>query len=297
MVSTANGYHDVGVVARRRVEALVPPARGATRARESSCGVVVNRDAEQAVIEELLEAAATGRGQAVVIRGTAGIGKTTLLRVLEDRAAAMRMRVLRCTRGPARVRLSVGWGTASVEPLVRGDRFGDTGVGTEPELDPAPCEGASLMAALHRLYWRSVELAEACPLVLTIDDAHWLDELSLRWLAYMVSRVEHESILLAVAGRAGGLEDNANVWSAILSGSRIVDLGPLGDADSEQLLTLLLGHEPDPSLSAECCRETAGNPFLLTEVARAVRARDATPDGTAAVGFSGEDERSRRMSR
>jgi hypothetical protein len=51
------------------------------------------------------------------------------------------------------------------------------------EPDPAPAAPEAVHAALHGLYWLAAELAASHPLLLTIDDAHWADPPSLRWLA------------------------------------------------------------------------------------------------------------------
>ena len=37
---------------------------------------------------------------------------------------------------------------------------------------------------LHGLYWLVVNLAAGRPVLLAVDDAHWADEASLRWLAW-----------------------------------------------------------------------------------------------------------------
>ena len=248
---------------------------------------VVDRDVERAVIEELLHDAVAGRGQSLVIRGPAGIGKTTLLRLLEERGTGLGMRILR-TRGDP-LEGDFPWnGVRRLFERMAGERGAggvmprDAGV-----LDPAPRDGASLMSALHHLYWRCVELAEDRPLILAIDDAHWLDELSLRWLAYMMSRIEDEPILLAAAVRGGGLALAEDSWSAVLSRSAILDVGPLAETDSGRLLARALGREPDPSFTAECQREAAGNPFLLTELAGIARALGVSPDQNGVDALSG----------
>ncbi len=53
-------------------------------------------------------------------------------------------------------------------------------------------------AVLHGLYWLTAGLG---PLTLVVDDAHWLDRPSLRWLAYMVNRVADLPLTLVVAAR------------------------------------------------------------------------------------------------
>ncbi|MDQ3764896.1 MAG: hypothetical protein M3460_26295 [Actinomycetota bacterium] len=45
-------------------------------------------------------------------------------------------------------------------------------------------------AALHGLYWLTANLCTRSPLMLIVDDLHWSDAPSLRFLAYLLSRLE-----------------------------------------------------------------------------------------------------------
>src|SRR5262249_12838667 len=56
---------------------------------------------------------------------------------------------------------------------------------------PAPDRS---FAVLHGLYWLACNLASSKPVLLVVDDAHWADEPSLRWLAYLATRLEGLSI-------------------------------------------------------------------------------------------------------
>jgi predicted ATPase len=54
---------------------------------------------------------------------------------------------------------------------------------------------------LHGLYWFCVNLASQSPLLIAVDDVHWADASSLRWLAYLGRRLDGLSVLLALAAR------------------------------------------------------------------------------------------------
>ena len=56
-------------------------------------------------------------------------------------------------------------------------------------------------AVLHGLYWLCANLAAERPLVVTVDDAHWADAPSLRFLAFLLPRLEELSVALVVATR------------------------------------------------------------------------------------------------
>ncbi len=57
-------------------------------------------------------------------------------------------------------------------------------------------------AILHGLYWLALNLAERKPLLLSVDDLHWCDRPSLRFLAYLVRRLEGVPILVAATIRS-----------------------------------------------------------------------------------------------
>ena len=56
-------------------------------------------------------------------------------------------------------------------------------------------------AVLHGLYWLTINLADSGPLLIAVDDAHWADEPSLRWLAYVAPRLEGAAVAVLVALR------------------------------------------------------------------------------------------------
>jgi hypothetical protein len=63
-----------------------------------------------------------------------------------------------------------------------------------PGVDPS-------FAILHGLYWLCANLAAAGPLFVVVDDAHWGDAPSLRFLAFLLTRLEELNVALAVATR------------------------------------------------------------------------------------------------
>ena len=63
----------------------------------------------------------------------------------------------------------------------------------------------ALSPALHGLYWLTANLSERHPVFLAVDDAHWADPASMRYLQYLASRLSDVPVLLAVAIRSGDL--------------------------------------------------------------------------------------------
>jgi hypothetical protein len=77
---------------------------------------------------------------------------------------------------------------------------------------PAPAAVVPLGAdptpgAVHALFRVVARLAETGPVLVSVDDAHWADEASLRWLVYLARRVERLPVVVAVARRLGEPSD------------------------------------------------------------------------------------------
>ena len=152
------------------------------------------------------------RAASLLIEGSAGIGKTRLL------AEAGRLR----HRGRGAGAVAPGaasWSGRSASATVR-QLF-------EPSLvDPAARDallaGAAAgarggvrrrsattlrptgsFAVLHGLYWLTVNLAADGPLLLAVDDVQWCDRASLRFLAYLVKRLEGLPVLVVMTVRTG----------------------------------------------------------------------------------------------
>ena len=71
-----------------------------------------------------------------------------------------------------------------------------------PAADGPPSSGVDpSFAILHGLYWLCANLAAAGPLCLVVDDAHWADAPSLRYLAFLLTRLEELDVALVVATR------------------------------------------------------------------------------------------------
>ncbi|HEY6597355.1 MAG TPA: hypothetical protein VI011_25115 [Asanoa sp.] len=61
---------------------------------------------------------------------------------------------------------------------------------------------ATEMGTLHGLYWLTANLCER-PAMLVVDDLHWADAASLRFLVHLANRLDGLPLLVAAAARAG----------------------------------------------------------------------------------------------
>ena len=116
---------------------------------------------------------------------------------------------------------------------------------------------------MHGLYWACANLASRGPLLLLVDDLHWADEASLRFLAYLARRVDELPVALVTTARPP-YDDPA--LAALTIAPEVVPLepSPLSEQAVGQLARAILGTTPDPGFAAACHRATGGNPFLCT---------------------------------
>jgi DNA-binding CsgD family transcriptional regulator len=133
---------------------------------------------------------------------------------------------------------------------------------------------------IHGLYWLTVNLAESGPLAILIDDVHWSDELSLRFLIYLAERLADIPVALIAVVRSGdaGAESQlmGHLWAAVSSPPICPD--PLSEGAVQALLASTCpGIDVDASVTQAVMRETGGNPFLLMAVADEMRENRYSP--------------------
>ena len=145
--------------------------------------------------------------------------------------------------------------------------------------EAGPVEDDVRYAAMHGLYWLVANLAARQPLVLAVDDAHWADAPSLRWLAHLAARVEHLPVALLLAVRDG--PDEPELLGELRAAGTRIRLGPLGPDATAALVRRRLGAAPgdgvsgaDAQLGRDWHASTGGNPFLLEALATALRDGD-----------------------
>lgn len=220
--------------------------------------MLLGRDAEQQQLDLLLQHAQAGISEVLVLRGDPGIGKTALL----DYAAALAasMRVLRVTGIEAEMELAFAGLYSLLHPLA-----GHLAALPEPQ-------AAALRAALGLGYGAAVPerlavaagthgllttAAEDGPLLLLVDDLHWLDPASREALMFALRRLGSDAIACVLTLRPG---------TPVPVGLPCRDLVGLGREAAGQLVEAVAGIVPAPAVARRLHAETGGNPLALTEL-------------------------------
>ena len=176
-------------------------------------GGLLERGRELESIAALLAGCVAGEGGVLLIEGPAGIGKTMLLGSARASAGDAGIGVLAARGGElerefahAVVRQLFEPALAAVGERERGELFaGAAGlaapvVGSDPSAAPA-LVGEQAFAVVHGLYWLTANLARRGPVLLVVDDAHWCDRPSLRFVLYLARRLEGLPVAIVLATR------------------------------------------------------------------------------------------------
>ena len=235
------------------------------------------------------DAVAGGEGRAVVVEGPAGIGKTALLEAARTLVRAAGLRTLTARGTELERAFAFGVVGQLLEPAVTDSDSADFEGSARyaaalldvplPEPAPLPLGPEGAFVALHGLYRLSTRLARRRPLALLIDDAHWADAASLRFLAYLGNRLGRVPILLVVAARPVG-EPGVAAVADMLPAPAVLRPATLSDDASAELVRAAVPNAV-AALCQACHALTGGNPFFLCELAGALR--DAGADRAADV--------------
>jgi DNA-binding CsgD family transcriptional regulator len=271
--------------------------------RGSFGDVLLEREAELAELGRLLSRAGSGRGELLLIEGPAGIGKTRLLEEAREAAQRLGFRVLTARGGELEGDLSFGVVRQLLEQAVmrasRRERLrlleGAARL-AEPVLAPPGSAGAGLQTedrALHGLFWLAANLAEQAPLFLAVDDVHWADAPSMRFLLYLARRLEGLRIAVALTVRTGEVTPQPQLVQALIFHARppVLRPKPLSPRAVDALVRVGLRAEADAGLAGAVHEATSGNPFLVVELLNQLQAtyRDVADIDPETLGRLGSD--------
>jgi DNA-binding CsgD family transcriptional regulator len=250
------------------------PAAADSEALPAEVGLL-ERDDELQQLCAIVERLDHGVGAMVLIQGSAGTGKTTLLDAVAGTSGGT-VQVLRAWGHELEKGLAFGVVRQLFESLLnrdgeaeRGGVFEGAAALARPVLFGAPREVGDhdgRFAAQHGLYWLCANLATRRPIVLLIDDAHWADAPSIGWLSYLAHRVDSLAVALVVAARPGADDDDLIDRIATAADAVVVSLPPLSLAAVERLVQAKWRVSPSPEVVQMCFELSRGNPLALSEV-------------------------------
>jgi DNA-binding CsgD family transcriptional regulator len=252
---------------------------------QSQGTALLERAAELAEIDAVIAAAQGGAGGLIVIEGPAGIGKTSLLAEGRARAADAGFTVLYSRASELEADFSFGVvrqlfealiATASEEQQSR--LLGGAAAQAARLFDQREAGSEeNVFALLHGLYWLALNLAEAGPLAIAVDDLQWSDPPSLRWLAYLARRLE--GVHVCVVATLRPLGDEHPLLTELLAdpAPAIVRPNSLTAPSVAELVEQELGADAEESFSLACHDASGGNPLLLRELLRTLAAEGVAP--------------------
>ena len=255
-------------------------------------GVLLERDRELESLERVVEAARAGEAVMTLIEGPAGIGKSRLLAQAREMAGAAGFHVLSARGSDLERELPYGIVRQLFEPLLlepdgrervlTGSAQAAARVFEPPDADDAVSDGG--FGALHGLFWLTANLAVERPLCLSIDDLHWSDRASLRFLAYLERRLEGLGVLITAAARMEDPDAESRlIWELAQDPAAVsIRLAALSEDAVGEMVRDRLGAGAEAAFWAACHHATGGNPLLLGELLKTLRAEGITPDAAHA---------------
>lgn len=220
---------------------------------------------ECARLDEVLAGVGRGTREVLVLRGEAGAGKSALLDYLTDRANGFRILSVAGVQSDMELAFAglhqlcaplLGY----LETLPAPQReavevaFG-RGVGDTPDRFLVGLAVLSLLSAA----------AAQQPLLITVDDAQWLDQVSLQTLAFVGRRLLAERIVLVFAVR-----EHLDLLGRLPE----LEVGRLSDSAARELLESVMPGGLDPQVRDRIVAETRGLPLAILEVPRSISAAE-----------------------
>jgi DNA-binding CsgD family transcriptional regulator/tetratricopeptide (TPR) repeat protein len=227
---------------------------------------MLERDAELSVLAHAAREAANRHGSVVLVKGEAGIGKSSLIEALRSHL-------------PAEGRMLVGYCDDLATPRTLGpfrDLVGSVGT----ELSRAVTDGSErdrvLTALRTELTWPEH------PTVLVIEDVHWADDATLDALRYLIRRIADLPAVLVLTYRDDELNREHPLYGLLGQASRSDHVRhlPLRRLSQQAVRQLSAGSSVD---AYDLFELTSGNPFFVHELLASAQGERVPPTIADAV--------------
>ena len=295
------------------VAGLLPAARGSRPAgpdvggpwddghmRATVSPSLVGRQADLDALRDAYAESAAGSTRAVLIGGEAGIGKTRLvgefLGTLPAEAIVLRGQSVDFDRDAPPYAPILSALRSLAQEVGEEALFDASGPARDalalllPELSTsAAIVDAPVRGGADRLYDAVAEVLENVaavrPVVLVIEDLHWVDPQSLGLLRFLIRVIEDARLLIVLTFRSDELGRGSalRAWLPELDRNRRVtriELARLDRRQVREMATAILDGPPDEEELSQVYERTDGVPFFVEELVccSGVRSMDTFPD-------------------
>jgi DNA-binding CsgD family transcriptional regulator len=255
--------------------------------RAVRCPLLVGRDDLIELADRRLEEVIAGRGRFLLLAGDAGIGKTRLLAAITDRAEARGFATVAGAVAPQDRDVPAASLLDLARSMTRMEPFADLG---RELLDMS--EAARLAEHVERR-WLVMGLVELIlnalpgPTMISFEDLHWTDEVSLEVIAELARQSRDRRLLLTGDYRTEEVAPGSGLrgWRARLITQRVAEeirLNPLTEAETAVMTTHILdtGLPAPREVAAAVFERTDGIPLHIEELLGAL-STEARADGKA----------------
>ena len=253
------------------------------------CPTLIGRDVELSQLEDALLAALRGDGGLVIVGGEAGMGKTTLVRTLADRAERFGVEVLSGACSEAEISLpylpfleATGNHLALTDIAALRERLGHTVTDELAQLFPQlgranPQPGDPTQAKLRLFESMLMLLRDAArnrAVLLILEDLQWADPATRELLDYASRRLRATNVLILATYRSDELHRKHALLPAIQGWRRsgvveIMELRPLEARDVAEMVRAIFEEADITDEFRDFLLERSeGNPFVLEEILR-----------------------------
>ncbi|MDX1524541.1 MAG: protein kinase, partial [Anaerolineae bacterium] len=254
----------------------------------------VGRDSTLDLLKTKWSNAENGQGQLVLITGEQGVGKTRLIEEFVNQVGPKLVLKGNCRRPD---------GGAAFRPFVEALSAYEWPAGSDPENHPlreliqavswvvpdirhhlpnryflpvSSSTGATPTAPKADRFSLIETIAEVTidqPLLLILDDLHWMDDSSLQLFSYLGRHCHKTRLMIIGLYQENKAADNdllAEILPQLQQGSAMtsVALAPLTEEESKHVLQKFWQQTPPHDLAAAICHRGQGNPYFIEEIAK-----------------------------
>ena len=254
--------------------------------------MLLEREGELAALHAYIDSASSGIGRLIAVEGRAGMGKTRLLLEARTIAGQNGITVLTARGGELEQEFAYGIVRQLFEPVLaaatseeRAELLSGAAALAEP-LFAAPQLAAAddddndvSFSMLHGLYWLAANLALRRPVMIMIDDLHWADGPSLRWLIHLQRRLEGLPLLVVAGTRPPEQARSGAMVKEIVGDPTAAVVRPMAlCAESvARIARERFGRDADAEFVDACWRATGGNPLFVWALLDTIRSEGLEP--------------------